>query len=368
MNNRKALAVAVTTAFLLFAPGASACCGDGEAVVIGTKTMSAGIVSAIETSTGVIQSWLERMTMTIGSGFGKVVAEIMKQTAAQRVMAQGVVAVQTQAYWDKVNGDRAIKYEESKRVCYEAAGGSAAGVAAGETREYVADLGRKFASRSLYTPNAQATLGKIYSDHQDKYCSQPDAELGRCKPAPAPLQNADIRADLSINVSRYTPEQAEAAQALINNLANPTPTQNLPKDLEKTKEGKTYVALQGVEQARLSVAANSLNHMVASRLPVKGLGSAALLNQPDVSENDLIESQIRGRFESPSWHALLAGFSLNNLLREMNKQQAVRLYMSLKELQRWERIELILATSLALDVEKDARQRDARPALLKAVK
>lgn len=368
MSNRKTLAVALTTAFLFSASPARACCGDGEIAAGAAVKAGYAMSGAIYTSAATIEAWLERLTMTIASGFGKVVAEIMKQTAAQRVMAEGMVAVQTQNYWDKVNGDRAIKYEVSDRACYESAGGTAASVAAGETREAVADLGRKFAARSLYTPNATAALGKIYTDHQDKYCSQQDADLGRCRPAPAQVQNADIRADLSLNVSRYTPEQAEAAQALINNLANPTPTQNLPKDLEKTKEGQTYVALQNVEQARLSVAANSLNNLAASRLPIKGLGSAAMLNQPDVSENDLIESQIRGRFESSSWHTMLVGFSLENLFRELNKQEALKLYMQLKDLQRLERIEMVLATSLALDVEKDARQRDARAASLKTVR
>lgn len=357
MTNRKALAVALTTAFLISATPASACCGDGE-IAAGAATKAGWAMSgAIFTSAATIQAWLERMTMTIASGFGKVVAEIMKQTAAQRVMNEGTIAAQTQLYMEHARAEAQQKYQVSSRACYESAGGTAAGVAAGETREAMNDLNRSFAARTLFTPNTSAAVGKIFSDHQEKYCSQQDADLGRCKAAPAALQNADVKIDTLINTTRYTPEQLEAAKALVNNIANPAPTQNIPKDWEKTDQGKVFVAGQYIEQARASVAANSFNASIAARVPVKGLGSAAMLNQADVSEQDLIESQIRGRHESPAWHALIAGFGVENLLREMLKQQAVKLYMSLKDLQRLERMEMLVATSLAIDVQRDSDQR-----------
>lgn len=364
---KKILTAVALAAFLTAgAAPASACCGDGKIAAAGATEAGAKIITAITESTVLITGWLERMTITIGSGFGKVIAEIMKQTAAMRVIEEGKIAVQTTLYMQKVSADARYKYELSPRICFESAGGSAAAVAAGEARQTTNDLNHMFTNRTLGTPNTMASIRKLYLDHVSKYCSQADAALGRCaQPAPPGLQNADISADALLNVSSYSPQQVEAAQAFVNNAINPIPTQNIPKDWEKTPQGQAFVAQQQIEQARLSVAANSFNAAIAARVPVQGAGSAALLNKADVSELELLESQIRGRFESLNWYQMIAGFSLENLLRELDKQEAVSLYMQMKDLQRWERLETIFATQLALDVKKDAADRVAS---LKAVK
>lgn len=171
------------------------------------------------------------------------------------------------------------------------------------------------------------------------------------------MQNADVRADATLNTSSYTPDQITAAQAFVSNVVNPIPTQNIPKNWESTSHGKTFVAGQYIEQARASVAANSLNAAVAERTPIQGLGSSAMLNKADVSRLELIESQVRGRFESPVWYKMIAGLGMENLLREVVKIGAFRAQMDLDNYKRNERIEAVLATHLAIAVEQDSGQR-----------
>lgn len=364
-----ALAVCGVTG-LSFQPPANACCGDGATAAAGATAAGLTVSAAIASSASTIIAWLEKINLTISDGFGKLYAEIEKQTAAMRTFEQGNAAVQSQLYMEKARADAQVKYELSPRVCFETAGGSSATVAAGEVRETLNDLNRDFAKRTLFTPNTSAAVGKIFDDHVDKYCSQQDVDLGRCSRTADPkLQNADVRADATLNTSSYTPEQVVAARAFVNNVANPMPTQNIPKDWEKTSYGKIFVAGQYIEQARASVAANSLNAAVAARTPIAGLGSAAMLNKADVSELELMESQVRGRFESPVWYKMIAGLSLENLIREMNKMQALKLWMDLKSYQQMERIETVLATQLAVDVKRDSEQRlnEARRSALKAV-
>ncbi|MHB1592243.1 MAG: hypothetical protein ACYCTW_12040, partial [Sulfuricella sp.] len=182
------------------------------------------------------------------------------------------------------------------------------------------------------------------------------------------MHNADVRADVTLNTSSYTPEQIAAAQAFVNNVVNPMPTQNIPKNWESTSQGKTFIAGQYIEQARASVAANSLNAAIAARTPIAGLGTSAMLNKADVSSLELIESLVRGRFESTDWYKMIAGFSLENLFREANKMQALRLRVDLDNYKQNERIETLLATQLAIAVEQDSdsRMRDARLAASKA--
>ena len=65
---------------------------------------------------------------------------------------------------------------------------------------------------------------------------------------------------------------------------------------------------------------------------------------------------------------MIAGFSIENLFREANKMQALRLRMDLDNYKQNERIEALLATQLAISVEQDSdtRMREARFAASKA--
>lgn len=355
MMKKTILSMAVVAA--LASSNAQACCGDGEVAAVGAKAAAAGVVTAIEASTVALNAWLERLNTTIAIGFGKVSAEIMKQTAAQRVMNEGMIATQTAAYLDQRAAEGALKFKDSPRSCFEVSSGAAAAIASGKVAATQASLGSDSARRSLFTANTAAAVGKLYEDHVSKYCSQQDAALGRCQAAPSGLQNADVRADVALNASSYTPEQFAAAQAFVTNVTNPVPTQDIPKDWEKTDQGKTFVAGQYLEQARASVAANSFNTALAERVPIQGLGTRAQLNKADVSELELMESQTRGRFESVEWYRMIAGFGVEQLLREVAKMDAYRIWTGLKNYRQNERIEQVLAAELAISLKQDSEQR-----------
>lgn len=349
------LSTAVVAA--LATSNAQACCGDGEVAAAGAKWAAAGIVTAIETSTITLASWLERLNMTIAAGFGKVSAELMKQTAAQRVMHQGMIATQAKSDLDKREAEAALKFKDSPRSCYEVSSGTSAGIAAGKVAATQTSLCADSARRTLFTANTAAAVAGIYDEHVSKYCSQQDAALGRCQVATPDMQNADVRADVALNSSSYTPEQIAAARAFVNNVTNPFPTQNIPQSWEKTAQGKTFVAGQYIEQARASVVANSFNAAIAERIPIQGLGTRAQVSKADISELELMESQVYGRFASKEWYTMLAGFGVEQLLREIAKIDAYQLWTGLKDYRQNERIEQVLATQLAIAVKLDSEQR-----------
>ncbi len=348
-------AIAVVALSINMASSAYACCGDGEIAARGAKAAGSTVSAAISSATSTIVTWLERINLALERGFNKLYVEMNKQTAAQRVLEQGARVAQAQMMIEKAKAEAALKYELSPRTCFETAGAAASGQATAQTLTHLDNLNRDFTKRTLFTPNAAAAMAQIYTKHTVQYCSQQDFQLGRCnKPVAASLQNADVRADSMLNTTHYNSAQLDAAHTLINHLTNPVPTQPIPKAWEKTPQGKAFVAAQYIEQSRASVAANSLSHAVALRTPIKGLGSSAMLNKADVSELELMESQVRARFTSPVWYKMIAGFSLENLMREQNKMQALKLWMDLKSFQQMERIEAVLATQLALDVKRDA--------------
>lgn len=362
------LVASIAAALMVGTAPAHACCGDGAAAAAGAETAGAMVAGAIESAKLTVVAWLERLNTTIAAGFGKVMAEIQRQTAAMRTMEEGNAAVLSQLHMERARAEAATRYEPSPRLCYEASGGAASSVAGAGVDQAWRALNDRAASRTLFTANTSAAVAKLYDDHAAKYCSRQDAELGRCSEVAPELQNADVRADAMLNTTSYSSAQIDAARAFVSNVANPIPTQNIPRDWERTSQGKTFVAGQFIEQARGSVAANSLNAAIAARTPVQGLGTAAMLNKADVSELELMESQVRGRFESPAWYKMIAGFSLENLSREVVKIRALQARMDLAEYRRMERIEAVLATQLAIAVKQDAeqRQRELRAAAAKA--
>lgn len=333
---------------------ATACCGDGKVAALAETLAGRSLSSAVGEAVVAVVAWLERLNATIAVGFGKVSADIQRQTAALRVMEEGSTAVRTQLFMEKVRADAAVKHELSPRACFEIAAAKASTTAGEEVHQAVATVNRMLQERTLFTANTSAAIRKMYDEHASKYCSQQDADLGLCQVADPSLQNADVRADTLLNTPAYAGGQAEAAGAFVRNLTNPVPTQMIPRALEATPQGKMFVAGQYIEQARASLAANSLNMQLAERTPIKGLGAVAGLNKPDVSRQELLESLVRNRFESPAWYKMVAGFSTENMLREANKMQALALWMDLQRYKTDERISAITAVNLAINAKQNA--------------
>ena len=351
------------------APSA-ACCGDGVIAAQGATTAGATVSQSIASAAQAIGQQLQRIEDTLANGFGKTYIEMTKQTASNKTIQEGVVEAETQIYIEGRRADAEIAMRVSPRACYELQAADAMGKAESKFDAVVQSVNKASADRTLYTPNTAGAVGNIYRTHAAKYCSDQDVRLGRCsRAAPRDLQNADIRADNLIARDALSTQQDEAADAFINNILNPMPTQMLPKGWESTQAGKEFIAGQMVEQSRNSVAANSFAHMKAMRTMQPGLGRAAGLDTPDVSMKQLLRAQTDGRFLSPQWYTMIAAESSeHNLLREMNKQMALALYIDYQTYEQNERVEAILAADMAANSKRDSEVRlaAARRAAAKA--
>ena len=346
-----------TGTYFAMAPSA-ACCGDGAIAAQGAITAGATVTSAISAASGSIVTMLTRIDLTLSNGFGKLYSEMAKQTASQRVMEEGRITTDNEMYLTERAADALLDYQLSPRACYEKQAAGAVDSAGVTVANTVKDLNREFTQRTLHTTNTAAAVAQIYTDHADKFCSAQDAKLGRCSTAAAQdLQNADVNAGNLLSRDALTGDYLVGAQAFMRNVANPIPTQQIPVGWEKTEQGKAFIAGQLVEQGRASVAANSFSNMIAMRKVVPGLGTAAQLNVPDVSTQQLIKAQTDGRFLSANWYNMIAGMSMNNLLREQNKMQAFDLWLSQQRYAQLERIEAVLATDLAASVKRDSEAR-----------
>lgn len=366
-----ALAVGIALAiggYFATAPSA-ACCGDGAIAAQGAVAAGATVSSAISGATTSVVNMLIQIDDNIAAGFGKLYTELAKQTASERTIQEGVVQAQTQIYLEGKRAEAEVAMKVSPRACYELQAADAIAKSENSYNAAVQSVTSRLTDRTLYTPNAAAAVSQIFRDHA-QFCSDQDVRLGRCnRAAPKDVQNADIRADNLLARDAFGSDaQRTGAETFIRNVVNPMPTQMLPKGWEGTEAGRTFVAGQMVEQARNNVAAQSFAHMLASRDVQPGLGTQAGLNKPNVSRRELVRSQADGRFLSPQWYTMLAGFNDTNLLREMNKQMAFSLWMDYQALEQNERIEALLATDLAASVKRDSEQRlaEARQAAARA--
>lgn len=334
------------TLYVSFPRQAEACCGDGAIAAAGAQSAGASVAAAITTSTTTIVGWLTQIQASIAQGFMGVMSEINKQTAQIKQIEEASLITQEAMRMEQIAADARTKFEPSPRACYEVAGGAAIGVAGGEVKETAASLNAAAADRTLKTTSSAAVVKK-------------SVELSKT------LGGKDVRADTLYNATSIA--DPVAAQALANNMLNPIPTQTLPKGFDKSPQGQVFAAEQMIEQARMSVAYASVNAAIAAKTPVKGLGSAAMFSKADVSEQELMQAMVNGRFESPGWYSMLAGMDELNLLREQNKQIALGLWMDLKRYQQFERIEANLATQLAIAVKGDSAGRldNARNAALR---
>lgn len=356
-----AIVVALSIGTYFAAAPTAACCGDGAVAAQGALSAGASVSSAIGSAASSIVTMLEQIDNTIGNGFGKLYTEMSKQTASAKVMEDGSIAADYKLYMQDKTAKAQADFELSPRACYEKGAAGAVDTAGTSVADTVKDLNQQVADRTLHTSSTAAAVDEIFRDHAQKFCSAKDAQLGRCSSAvSSDLQNADVRADNLLNRDALSSDQMDGAVAFMRNVTNPIPTQELPKDWEKTPQGRAFVSGQLVEQGRSSVAANSIATMVAMRKVVPGLGTAAQLNVPDVSAMQLIRSQTDGRFLSPEWYNMIAGMSLNNLLREQNKMQAFGLWMQMQQYGQMERVEAILATDLAASVKRDSEDRLAK--------
>ena len=345
-RNKKLSVVAISVASLLYfgeIKEAQACCGDGAIAAAGATTAGGTVAAAVSTSTSVIVGWLAMIQQTISMGFSGVMGEITMQTAQIKQFEEARLSVEESVRMEQLAADAYSKYEPSPRSCYEVAGGAAISAASGGTTEQAVALNQSATARGMNTKSSAVAL-KNTSEINKKFA----AKTGD-------LKNADIRADNLTNNSSLGAEQLEAAVAFVDNVVNPIPVQILPDEDLKSEQGQVFMAHLSQNQALLSVAYNSFNNSIASKTPIEGLGSSALFSKADVSEEELMEAMIKGRFETPGWYQMLAGFDEPNLLREQNKQAALGAWMDLKRYRQLERIELLLATELAFNVKNQSK-------------
>ena len=173
-------------------------------------------------------------------------------------------------------------------------------------------------------------------------------------------------------VLSFNPDRVLDARRFIDNLVDPYPLDDLPKDLQGTPQGMAFWMRKKVYEGRLSVARHALNHALALRVPSAALRGwlewvwreskadehlAALQAQlpEQISYAELLKTEVDRRYASPSWYAGIAGNPEAAVLRELAYMAALQLNLTYLRFRQGERLELLLAEQVATGA--DAHQR-----------
>ena len=192
----------------------------------------------------------------------------------------------------------------------------------------------------------------IVAEHHRYSCQPEEKRLGFC----TNLANVNDLSSTSLYGAKILkPDTAANAAALryVRNVVNPKPlpllhTAQMFKDQARgvlTQQGQEYLASKYQQQALFSMVQQSFAHSLQER---QARELQAQESQSYTSQLKLLEQEATRRFQNPDWHLELDSKPLEAVLKEIGHMYAVDLALKMRDSQRLERMEGLLATQLAL--------------------
>ncbi len=202
-------------------------------------------------------------------------------------------------------------------------------------------------------PEIAITSGRV-AHRGRRYCSEVDAERGMCdSPVEERLQDADVNGATLLDQGTLDPEMNVAAQDFCHNLVRPVPPRPLNAAAANTPAGEIATIRRTMYDARISVARQICNHLIAQQTETLDLKAWAEQVEIDVeslnpeaegiSIHDLMRIEIQRRYGNPGWVTETLGRDALpiNLDKEIAMMMGLKLYLD------WERFQLARLMSLA---------------------
>lgn len=239
-----------------------------------------------------------------------------------------------------------------------------------------ADFNIKDVIRKLEGPVLQSIIGsenpfrhlqERIRRHNATYCNPIDVVLGRCDAA-SNMANADLSASILLMAQGYSEPERQAAEAYAANLINPEVPLLPDTDLENTPQWQQYQAALMALAARKSLAMHSLGEVIGDRTRVNGLGQA--MTKSEASPQELMLYEVERRYGDSKWIDEVLNATPGAVERERLVMDAWRMQMEVRRYRQQQRIEVLLATLVAMQSEQASREllNQLREATQRAVK
>ncbi|MGD0466623.1 MAG: hypothetical protein ABSA84_08010 [Gammaproteobacteria bacterium] len=209
------------------------------------------------------------------------------------------------------------------------------------------------ADQNIILSGAVDPRGYFVGKHDELFCS-PIADPKNCKPKIV-REYADIRPSVLLEQNIFSnKDQLLSAIEVINNITNPFPSRiplqmlELKDDIRRNSpHNQAAFAETLVQEARLGVAKNSFNSMMLDRLSLSALEGGSVASDKNFSKLSLMEQEAKSRFEDSNWNTKIENAKQDDLLKEMVKMEAFKIWMEYHKYKQNERIEALLATMIA---------------------
>lgn len=373
MTRKKPLSIALA-AILTVSAGAAYADGMTVAQLITSTTTLTGAISAATSSI------VTNMQLLFRQATGRLAGEITKQTAAQ---AQIATDSQQKAWVQK---KQEMEYNQSQKYlppapndCDTATIGSVIGGAQSAAGASAIQMAQASGASDLVSKSQAGDAQSMVTQHLTSYCGPEDVQQQRgC--GLSSLPNADITATSLLTGATnpanpkqsftYTDQQMQAAKDYMNNSINPIKSPVIDPQLEKTPQGRAYIAMQYAEQAKLSLPQTVMSEILGMRQKVAGLGtmakriwstiapSYAANVGSDISYLEMLKLDVDRRYSNPDWYVQMAGASPEAVSREQAYMQALQIHLAFETFQQNERIEALLAQMVS-----DQAKRTMEPQL-----
>lgn len=246
--------------------------------------------------------------------------------------------------------------------------------------DYKVDMANGIIFWNMLQNKDNISNSNFVAQHLTGYCSEEERNAHLCSAGLSVQQGG--AADLLIDTLLANPTIVydSAAIAFVYNLTNPTPIplpenaftgEDVYTDYIKSLDGSP-MQMNGVESlklrqltpdgirtlserykqmALLSTAQYAMQHIVADRQKIVGLGSQMGLQKPDISLFELLEYESNRRFNDKTWHEEINKVPDTALLREIANMQAVQLALDFKRYEQDQIITSLLAAQVSMNAK-----------------
>lgn len=258
------LVAAATCAFMLgtmIAPRPAYADFDAAAVVAAIGALEKAIGVGLTSVQNVLNSTLDIMNTTLGSGFSQISNYLKAQVGAQEQIADANNMIQARLARDVRNAQLRDDHAVNRQDCLNLEGGQAAVVAVHNGTEVATALDVGQDQRTEARPGTPSWNGAAQgaqannNHHFSLYCSDAEAQAGICTQASGTLQNADQEADSLFGPPTYTDtSDITAANDYVTTLIQPVAPAALRGTALTSIEGQSTLPKRRSYDAAISLA------------------------------------------------------------------------------------------------------------------
>lgn len=344
---------------------------DSAAIVAAIGALEKAIGTGMSTVGNVLNSTLDLMNTTLGSGFSQISNYLKAQVGAQEQIADANNMVRARLARDIRNAQLRDNHAVNRQDCLNLEGGQAAVIAAHNGHEVAEALDAGQDARTQARQGTPSWSGAAQgaqannNHHFSLYCNDAEAQAGICTLASPALENADQEADSLFGPPTYPDNPAiTAANDYVTTLIQPVAPAALRGSALTSIAGQAALPERRRYHAAMSLALHIGHDIVGWHSNTVTLSAAqkaeaareGISNTNIGSAYEATELEINRKYSGTDWQADLQAMpSSKSVLVQIAILDAQRNWLIWQQLKLDQQRALVEANRLAIDASAHLR-------------